>query len=263
MQVTDWIDSITGVLTLAAAVAAGVYAKRAAHSTMEQAAAAHDQVEIAAAALEVAREDADNARSFAADERREAALAARRAAEDRIDALMPSVLIRATPGRPWFLQQRSERPGESWVGVDDDRELTEADGSVEFQVTVDFHIENPSDHIALVTLGDFGFGEVYLPNGQPILLRSREKVAFRWRATLSIGVFRNSESWNTLRATFVVRDLASSAHDVVEVVLDLGFFNDAGYRVFVAPKLPNPWRERIGQPTGGRVYDRLESHSAG
>src|SRR5665647_3975497 len=89
-SVTDWIAASTGVLTVGAAVVAGLYARRAAHWTKQQAEATADQVELARAALVVAEQDAKDAHALAAHQMAESDRTARRLAEARVCLLYTS-----------------------------------------------------------------------------------------------------------------------------------------------------------------------------
>ncbi|WP_369371736.1 hypothetical protein AB1046_00020 [Promicromonospora sp. Populi] len=91
--VTDWINAVSGALTFLAAVAAGLFAWRAAHWTKEQAKAADDQVTVAHAALALAQQEAQDARDEAAHQRSEARRATLRLEEARIDATMPTITV--------------------------------------------------------------------------------------------------------------------------------------------------------------------------
>lgn len=263
--VTDWINAITGVLTLLAAAAAGLYARTAAHWTKKQAQASDAQVTIADRALAIARNDAEVARSLAEGQRREAALAARRLAEDRADSLMPTVLIRATPGtrtRSFVQDWRRTASGRVWEDVESERELTDADRDAVFRLSVTFHLENLSDRIARVAFTDAGRGEVDFVSSDGLLLRPHAQDTFTWTKAISANTLRTEEEVHEqaiVRAKLWVRDLGFNAYDVVDVVLDLRVFTRDGSRLRVTPKPLLPWLESIGTPLPERVYDRLNA----
>lgn len=265
--VTDWIDAGTGVFTLAAAVAAGFFARSAAHWTKEQAQSAQHQVDIANDALAVARSDADVARALADDQRREFEEAARRVAEDRVDAKMPTVLIWATPGsRTARLVQRGQYGvGElHWEGVESDGELTEAERDVPFRLTTTFHVENLSDQIARVALVDPSGGEHDIPGYEGLLVRPHSRESFTWWKVVSAGSLRTEEEVHQqtiARPKLWVRDLGYNAYDIVEVVLDLRVFARDGSRLRVSPGSALPWAESVGMPSPERVYDRLDAQA--
>jgi hypothetical protein len=159
-MVTDWILAAVGVLTLVTAIVAGLGAWRAAHWTKQQAIASRQQVDIAGENLAVAKKDAEAARALADDQRRAASLATRRLAEDRVDAQMPTVLIRATPGTGSrrLLEQRVAGV-DDWTAVEDELEFKDGDATRALRVSVTFHLENLSDRIARVVLFDSVHGE--------------------------------------------------------------------------------------------------------
>jgi hypothetical protein len=262
--VTDWIDATTGVLTLGAAVAAGVFARNAAHWTKQQAQSAQDQVDIANESLAVARSDAEVARALAEDQRREAEVASRRMAEDRVDAGMPTVLIRATPGadRVGLTQSwRHRANGRQWENVDHDEEITEADLDAVFRVTAKFDVENLSDRVARVVLIDPAGGEHDLGH-EGMLVRPHARGSFTWRKVIPATLLRTEEDVHqqtTARPKLWVRDLGYNAYDVVDVVLDLRVFARDGSRLLVAPNPSSRWHESIGAPIPGRIYDRLDA----
>lgn len=267
--VTDWIVAATGVLTLGAAVVAGIYAGRAAHWTKEQARSSAEEVEIASNALEVAKNDAEVARSLADDQRREAALAARRLAEDRVDSLMPTVLIRATPGtrEAGFVQEwRYSGLDREWRTLEEKLELTDEDRDAVVRLNVTFHLENLSERIARVVLVDGGGGEADIHSPEGVLLRPGAKESFSWSKAISANALRTQEEVDDVaivRAKLWVRDLAMNAYDVVDLVLDLRVFARDGSRLRVSPAASNAWRESVGTPMPERVYDRLDAGISG
>ncbi|WP_169165478.1 hypothetical protein [Cellulomonas taurus] len=265
---TDWIVAVTGVLTLSAAVVAGFFAGRAAHWTKEQARSSADQVEIASKALDVAKNDAEVARSLADDQRREAALAARRLAEDRVDSLMPTVLIRATPGTPAadFVQEWHQiGSSHAWRTVVEELVLTDEDRDVVVRLNVTFHLENLSERIARVVLVDGGGGEADIDSSEGVLLRPGAQESFTWSKVISANALRTQEDvaqMAIVRAKLWVRDLAMNAYDLVDLVLDLRVFTRDGSRLRVSPSAPATWRQSVGTPMPERVYDRLDAGTA-
>lgn len=261
--VTDWVQAVVGAATLLTAIVAGLFAWRAAHWTKNQAIAAARQVDVALEGLEVAKNDAAEARALADDQRREATLAARRLAEDRVDVQMPTVLIRATPGTSdrWFLEERGDSY-DDWRPVTEQLELNANDRLRVLRLSVTFHLENLSDRIARVVLLDAAWGE-HTTGPDGVLLRPHAEATFDWSRTVTSMDLRDDATLAQLantRPKLWVRDLGMNAYDVVDVVLNLYLARRDGSRVYVSPS--NGWSESIGTPLPGRVYDRLNAAAA-
>lgn len=261
---TDWIQTGVGFATLVIASIAARGAWRAAHWTKEaadwtkeQAIAAGQQVDIAREQLKVATNDAAAARALADDQRREAALATRRLAEDRIDAQMPTVLIRATPGgfRP-FLEERGESL-DDWKIVTGELVLKDDDPVRVLRMTVTFHVENVSDRIARVVVHDAAGGE-HAAGPDGLLVKPKDKATFGWSRRVTSVELRDerlrAQLANT-RPKLWVRDLGENAYDVVAVLLNLPLGRLEGSRLHVSPS--NGWRESVGTLLPRRVYDLL------
>lgn len=260
-MVTDWIQAVAGVLTLCTAIAAGIGAWRAAHWTKEQAQATANQVDVARQAVRVAEDDAAVARAQADDQRREAARAARRLAEDRIDQQMPTVLIRATPSttrRP-FLEDRLA--SNQWAAVDEEIAHRDVDALRVLRVNVGFQLQNLSDRIARVVVIDPAWGQYDLgPEG--VLVLPHDVQTFAWWRVVTSSEARLPEVQSQLsntRAKLRVYDLGRNAYDIVDVVLDVRLFKIDGSWLYVSPS--NGWEQSIGTPLPGRVYDRLDAEA--
>lgn len=270
--VTDWIAVVVGALTLLAAVAAGFFAGRAAHWTKVQAEAADEQVGLARSALVVAQQEAKDARAEIARQREEAQIAARRLAEARVDASMPTVLARATPGinvstfhdmlEIGRLDDAS--PGQwTWATVDNQLDLPD-DEEVLFRTNVTVHLKNVSTQIAQVAIIDPAQGEVSVRSGDSVLVPPHEEEIFTWSRVLRMAAFRTDKGVNLPEHSLMnmklwVRDLGLNAYDVVLFNADLRFFVRDGSRLIVKTEPPYPWQENVGQPLPDRVYDRLDA----
>lgn len=267
---TDWVQAITGVLTLFAAVFAGLWARHAAQGTKRQADAAIEQVSVARAELELANAEAAAAREVVERQRLEAVRAERRQAEERIDALAPTVLARATPGIPagpltstlLEVGRREAASGRmTWSRVDQALEVLE-DEDVFFQLNVTIHLENVSDRMALVAVVDAAGGEVSLPSGHDTLVRPGAEETFTWTRRLHQRQLRSDEGRAeaaVLRLRLWVRDLALNAYDVVLFNSDVNFFTVDGSRLRVSPTPGFPWVVSLGRQLPERVYDRLDA----
>jgi hypothetical protein len=272
--ITDWIAAVVGVLTLAAAVAAGVYARRAAHWTKAQAHAADKQVRLARTALGVAQQEAMDARRANDHQRKEARIAARRLAEARVDARMPTLLARATPGTNdgtfrdvlEIGRRDDSSPGKwTWAPVDSQLELP-GDEEVLFRTNITMHLANFSTQIAQVAIIDPAQGEVSVRSGDSVLVPPHDERVFTWSRILPMAALRTEEGINLpehslLNMKIWIRDLGLNAHDVVQFNADLRFFTRDGSRLIVKTEPPYPWRENIGQPLPERVYERLDAAS--
>jgi len=275
-SVTDWIAASTGVLTVGAAVVAGLYARRAAHWTKEQAQATAHQVELARAALVVAEQDAKDAHALAAHQMAESDRTARRLAEARVDAVMPTVLARATPGIVGtdpgaFLEiARPSHPGQPypmWEPVEGPLEVRDTDDQVAFRMNVTVHLRNVSAQIAQVAVVDPAGGEVSVRGGDAVLVLPGEEEEFTWSRTVSSAALRTEEEVNRpevwlMNVRLWIRDLGMNAYDVVVFNGSLGFFSRDGSRLVVNPSPGYAWTANIGQPLPDRVYDRLNAAAA-
>ncbi len=254
---TDWIQTGVGIATLVTAIIATVGAWHAARWTKKQAKAAARQVGIAREQLRVAKNDAATARALADDQRRVAALAARRLAEERIDEQMPTVLIRATPGGPRpFLEERGESL-DDWKPVTDELVLNDDDPVRVLRITVTFRLENVSDRIARVVVDDAAGGE-HTAGRDGLLVKPHAEATFGWSRRVTSVELRDerlrAQLANT-RPNLWVRDLGENAYDVVAVILSLPLGRPEGSRLHVSPS--NGWMESVGTLLPRRVYDRL------
>jgi len=188
-------------------------------------------------------------------------------AEDRVDALMPTVLIRATPGsRQARLAQcgRHGANGWNWESIEDTEEFTDADRDVIFRLTTTINIENVSDQIARVALVDPSGGKHDILGHEGMLVRPHDRESFTWWREVSARALRTEEDVHQqafARPKLWVRDLGHNAYDIVEVMLDLRVFALDGSRLRVSPESALPWRESVGAPSPERVYDRLNAQA--
>lgn len=265
----DWITAWTGLGTLLAAIAAGIFAWRAAVWTKAQAQAAQDQLKLDREALELARQDAENARALAEDQRQEARRTARFAAETRADAMMPTVLARATPGAKGGrvlleIQRWSAENGTFGERLPVSEPLViEAGERALFRTNVTIHVTNHSQQIGHVAVVDPARGEVDVRSGDSVLLgpgETKDLVWWRYVGSDSLRTVEDidrPEHW-LMDVRLWVRDLGMTTYDVVVFNADLRFFTRDGSRLLVQPEPAFPWSENVGQPLPDRVYDRLD-----
>ncbi|MCC2321552.1 hypothetical protein [Cellulomonas xiejunii] len=263
--VTDWIGAATGVLTFVAAAVAGYFAGRAAHWTKKQAEASTRQVQLTEGQLDVARQEADRARALGEEQRRDVTLAVRRAAEQRVDATMPTVLIRATPGaaKEAFIQELLplDAGRRRWGDLDEAQDVSDfqREGQV-FRVHVTIHLENPSDYIARVALVDGAGGELHGLDADGVVVRPRAETTLTWTKTLPAHELGTPRAVHLLtgnvRLRWRVRDIALNAYDEVDLVLNLNNFLRDSFSLRVHPH--PTWQESVGVLVPGRVYDRLD-----
>jgi len=229
------------------------------------------QVRTAEDALAVARSDAEVAKALADHQLDQSVRAARRAAEERVDALMPTVLARATPGLSTgehapFLEvawppQPTGKPYPDWQPVTGALELSD-DQAATFRINATIYLTNHSKQVAQVDVIDPGNATVSLPSGQSLVLRPKETRPIAWQRVLSIGALRSEEGVNRPEVCLFnprlwIRDLGLNAYDEVVFSAGLPFFRRNGSRLIVTPAVT--WTESIGQLMPDRAYDRLDA----
>jgi hypothetical protein len=293
----EGIQAVTSILTVLAALAAGFYARRAAIYTKNQAQASHQQVEIAADALEVTRaqaaaaEDHGNhqielarqtlevahheaqAAQAAADRQVEESQAAfRRYEESRLDPLVPVVLATARY-RDTLLDTQGWDTGSGtlgWTPLRYENELgphNRLDPQIVFRVELFVTLENVSDQIARVDIVDPVGGETDVRPGTSLIIPPGDKCDFRWTRTSTPVMLTTDEEINdpakcSFNLTFWVRDLGMSVRDTYRFSGDLRLFQLDGSRLIVRPEPEHTWKQNVAQPLQQRVYERLEHHRA-
>jgi hypothetical protein len=186
----DWIQAITSILTLGVAVAAGLYARRAAIYTKQQAEASdkqvdiandalaitraqavaaeqhgNDQAELARETLEVARKEAQAAQVAMDRQAEEAQATYRRYEESKLDAVMPVVLATARRPGSWFIETNevweTGKWHPYWEPFTHAKIFEESQNyTVRFRISIKIELENVSDKIARVDIVDNASGEV-------------------------------------------------------------------------------------------------------
>ncbi|GGH97612.1 hypothetical protein ACFFGR_08740 [Arthrobacter liuii] len=286
-EVPAWIQAITSIFTLFAAIAAGIYAAKAAGHTQRQANAADDQVKVAKEALDITRSQAavveehgehqmrisleslDVARQEADRQVQEAQAAYRRYEESRLDAVIPVVL--ATVRRPgWFIGMKEMyAPGrwtDNWEPISQVQHIEDSQGDViKFQIRLDVVIENlSSSQTARVDIIKDGNGDVIdLPRGEPLVLRPLEVRALAWTRNLTPATLATEDGINDPKnscfdLTMWVRDLGMNVRDTYQFSSDLRLFSRDGSRLVVTPVPAHDWTENVAQPLPERFYERLD-----
>lgn len=293
----DWIQAITSILTFLAAVAAGLYARRAAIYTKQQAGASDRQVQIAKDALavtkgqaaaaeahseqqvELARENLEIARKeiqaaqVAAERQAEEAQASYRSYEEsKLDAAIPVIL--ATVKRPgWFLETKEIwEDGQwppTWETFTRARYFEEGQNlAVVFRIRLNVTLENVSDHIARVDIVDTAHGEVDVRGGVSIIVPPRQERTFTWTRTFTPVTLASEDEINDIKnwlfnLTLWVRDLGMNVRDTYKFNSDLRLFSRDGSRLLVRAEPEHNWTENVAQPLQQRVYERLETSHSG
>lgn len=85
-----------------------------------------------------------------------------------------------------------------------------------------------------------------------------------WHHNISRAALRTEEDlgrpenwWMTVK--FWVRDLGMIVRDEFGFGADFRHFKLDGSRLIVSPDLPYPWEVNTAEPTGPRIYERLEA----
>jgi hypothetical protein len=272
--VPNWIGAVVGVLTLGAAIAAGVFAARAAHWTKKQAESSEDQAETAAKALSVAEVDAAAARVDAEFQRSEAARVSRRAEETRLDALVPSIFAGAELGSPAYngptaidFHRWVNGDYTSWEPLKADVEIEQND-MVIFRMTVILTFENLSDVPARIDVVEPDNGDITdlasgtpLASGMPLFVPAKATRAVEWTRTVSSTALADEAAVarpeNSLfRLSFWVRDIGMNVLDVYRFSGNMNHFSRNGTRLVASPEPSGPWPDAVAAPVERR-YERL------
>lgn len=260
--VPNWISAVTGVMTLLAAVAAAIFAGRAAHWTKQQATAAAAQTTTSDEQLQLARDGAAKAQMQLEKQQREATRAERRQAEARLDVIAPVVLAVA---RRHNLTKSSD--GQSFEPVTHRREI-DARTDALFRTSATITFQNLSNKIARVDITHPAYGELDIRSGESIILSPGERKQIEWQRTIARAALRSEEDlgrpengWMTVEIW--VRDLGMNVRDTFRFGGDFRHFSLDGSRLVVDPELPFPWEENVAEPTSPRVYERLDAGLVG
>lgn len=264
--IPNWIVAGTSMLTLTAAVFAGVFAAKAAHWTKKQAEASDEQVRIAERSVAIAHEEVQLAKAVAEDQRREAEDTYRRYAESRLDILAPVVLATAKMTRSsGALQVHLQDSDGTWEfagTVAEDLEEPREQGIL-YRLRLAIHFSNVSDKIARISIIDSASGEFEQHRqGRDIIVPPRDTKKFMWMRSWSPAMLATDEdvhdpkNW-LFNLKFWVRDLGMNVCDTYIFNGDLRFFSRDGSRLLVKSEPEIPWNEEIAIPLPGRVYERL------
>jgi len=253
--IPNWVSASTAFLTLGAAVFAGIWARKAAHSTKAQADSAAEQSRIAAQQLEVALEDVEIARAEAARQNRAAVETSRRVAEARLDERIPRVFARATP-----IALEVRLPGNEWDRVTGIREIVTE--PVIFKMSVNIHFQNVSREVARIAIVQPDKGEVQ--GGIEKFILPGESEAFVWHKTISAEGLKTDEQIHEIsymRLRFWVTDVGMDVRDEYVMTAELRHFARDGSRLLVSWQSEIPWSESVAVPISPRHYDRLDAAS--
>ncbi|HEX4401547.1 MAG TPA: hypothetical protein VHZ98_09490 [Galbitalea sp.] len=269
--VPNWIVAIASVLTLGAAITAGVFAGKAAHWTKEQAESSKKQVQIANDALVIAQQEAEVAQNALRLEQLETERANRRLDESRLDALAPTIYARATLGTSddatkyllvrHRVSETEQQP--DWEKVEAPFELASDEGAA-FRTTLTITFTNVSERLALIDITDPVNGEMDLRQGTSIVIPPHDTRAVVWTRTFSSYALADDAGINKpeywlFDLTFWARDLGMNVRDAYKFNGDLRFFERDGTRLIVKTEPPFPWTENIAVPLPGRVSERLDT----
>ncbi|MDZ5146352.1 hypothetical protein [Microbacterium testaceum] len=260
--VPNWISAGASILTLFAAVAAAIFAGRAAHWTKQQATAAAAQTTTADEQLKLARDGAAKAQMQLEKQQQDATRAERRQSEARLDGIAPVVLATA---RRHNLTKSSD--GEPFQPVAHRHEV-DARTDALFRTSATITFRNLSDKIARVDITHPAHGELSIRSGEGIILSPGERKEVEWQRTIARAALRSEEDlgktenwWMTVEIW--VRDLGMNVRDTFRFGGDFRHFSLDGSRLIVDPELPFPWEDNVAEPTSPRIYERLDAGLAG
>jgi len=262
--VPNWIVAATGALTLVAAIAAGIFAGRAAHWTRKQAEATDKQVEIATTELGIAVAEAKASRDDAAYQRASAEAALQRSEQARLDALLPTIYAEGRPAQPMAVEFARSIEGELdlWDWIDEPTEFG-PDDQVKFRMSVRLDFTNLSDFPARIDVADPDFGEVEkLHQGIPFFLTAGETRTLYWRRVITQLALKDEQGIHSPEHTgfklgFEVRDIGMNVRETYRFSGDLRYFSRDGSRL-TADNKTLPWPDSVAAPVE-RVYERWAS----
>lgn len=244
-----WIASLTGLLTLVAAVAAALYARRAANAAEMQAGAARDS-------LKESRAQAKSARD-------EAAAAERRQRETPLDAASPALLMQLV-NKP--VEYRV--PGEAWQEVLSFRSFDHVVDR-EFRVRGDLTITNTSSVAAMIRFTETGSPYPFegTDEGEWWYLLPKEHRTLPWQRPFHSRDFQTTDMTQQIdqyrvEMEAVVRDIGQNIEDVYRLQTTyFNFFDATPTEIHVLPRPTDPWTVRALIPVGNRSYPRLDDTS--
>jgi hypothetical protein len=246
--------------TLLAAIAAGLFAWRAAHWTKEAAHWTKQQSEAADQQVIEARRSYD--------------LLLR----SQLDGLAPVVYARATPGvsggipevKPFeYLVIGSPEHSTEWTEVTRRVDLRTSGNEPQVQAAVfrsniTLYLKNVSTHIALIAVTEEAGGEIQGMTGTELVLSPGEDKTLTWSRTLNSVLELARQGSETqpecsrFYVAFQVRDLGGNVTDTYRFDADLGYITRSGDYLIAQPSAPNPWTQQVATIEGDRTYDRLD-----
>lgn len=267
--VPNWVMAVTGVLTLAAAVAAALFARSAAKHAGEQVkeaakqtAEAHRQVELAEKQEAIAQR---TLRAQAQESWRQHEAAVRvetRALEARLDERMPFIIARAKLTFSNLFVRSSDR--DEWIEVEATQRMHGNDAPA-FKQQVSLRFENVSSMPARIDIVDAAHGELEgLPSGEPLVVAPGGSAQLRWirvvdgRALVADDDVESPDVW-LFNLRFWVRDLAMLVRDEYLFSASLRHFSRDGSALVASPLEPSAWPagQSIASLLPDRTYERL------
>ncbi|MGC0371309.1 hypothetical protein [Microbacterium sp. SLBN-111] len=257
----NWISAVTGTLTLFAAITAAVFAGWAAHWAKQQAEAARAQTHTATEQLHLARDEATEARRQLDQQERKAVITERRQTEARLDTIAPLVI--ATARRHNLMRSFQG----SFVEVKHRQEL-EAEEDVFFRTSAAITFRNLSSTVARIDVVDSAQGELSVRSGEGIILSPGEQTQVSWQRVVARAALRTPEDLGRrehwlMTVEFWVRDLGMNVRDTFRFGGDFRHFRLDGSRLIVDPTPQFPWEDNVAEPTGPRIYERLDAGLSG
>lgn len=276
--IPNWISAVTSAGTLVAAVAAGIYAKRAADST-------HAQATTAKAALEHAKADTKLAEESARIDREAARVAGRRLEEARLDAMLPVIFgtaeYRGSQGvgssASRFDSARMDGPAAiwKWETVHEGFEVSDSDSDyipTAFRFAITLLFQNLSEHVAQIDIPERQ-GELWLDeviggrrwkDGEPLFVLPGETERLTWTQMLYSTNLRTDDDLGRPEHAFFllkfwVRDIGLRVREEYSFNGDLRHFKRDGSRLVVNPDPAYPWFRNVAVPRYRRVYEALDA----
>lgn len=267
----DWLSAIAAILTFCAAVAAGIFAWRAAHWTKQQALSSDSQDRTSTAALGQLKKQTLAAVESAAHQREEAGRANRRIEQARYDARIPTVLVWTEDGTESPPRKLLEGFGRHQSFEPVDRVQSEVledwmahHSASKFRINATVAIENVTDQIGLVTVVECSpYGNEQHPHGIQAV-RPGKVIRFNWVSIVTIGELASGsdvlENLSEMSVTLDVHDVGLTVRDRIHVKTELPLFDLANGRLTVTPVAPR------SSPLGStpvRAYLELDQRTSG
>ena len=279
-QLPQWIAAIATAAAFVAAAFAAFFAWKAARHTADQTVEAKkqtgfadEQTALAKQALDLTRQEALDARAAARLQLDRAEQADRRLAQDRLDALAPTIWACATPGirpsiRPLEYRELLPRSAEpDWKPVEAEMRVG-ADQMLAFRTVLTIEFKNISGRLGNIDVIDPAAGESpELKAGQTLVVPPGEAKSITWTRQLTSqglgddAAVADPRYW-LFNLRFWVRDLGMNVRDTYVFNGALRYFTRDGSMLVVAPQQDIPWTENHAALLPGRVYERLDAPPA-